>query len=81
MGMIDATEVASSLADCVEPGMLLLRTSASKNCRSDGYTQLPVAGSWPVSDSALDGEVCEPVEEDDADADVDAYGEGGGAWR
>lgn len=63
MGIIDATEVANSLADWVEPGMLLLRISASKNWRSEGYIQLPVAASWPVSDSALEGVACDAVED------------------
>lgn len=43
--------------------MLLLRISASKNWRSEGYIQLPVAASWPVSDSALEGVACEAVED------------------
>ena len=62
MGIIDATDVANSFADWVEPGTLLLRIRASKNWRSEGYIQLPVTSSWPVSDSALEGVACEAAE-------------------
>lgn len=69
--MIDATVVANSDADEVEPGVLPLRMSASKNWRSDGYIQFPVSLSWPVSYSEFDGAPC--------DAASAAYGDGGAA--
>ena len=61
--------IANSDADDVELGVLPLRMRASKNWRSDGYTQFPVSLSWPDSYSAFDGDPC--------DAAFVAYGDGG----
>ena len=56
---MDATDVASSPAELVEEGVFPLRMRASKNWRSDGYTQFPVDLSCPVSYSAFDGVPCD----------------------
>lgn len=61
--MIEATDVARSDAEVVEFGVFF-RTSASKNCLSEGYIQLLVTGSCSVPFSSLYSDECEAVGEE-----------------